>query len=646
MKNLSLRLKFILGSVAMVSLFGITALIITWFTISRELIAEHRETGLFIANYIADWSAGYVLTRQYTNLSMQITDYAVENDYIEYIFIMDERHRVVAHTFGDSFPTALKSLQVPFGEERYSSERFRSEKGVIINIVVPILKGQAGYVHLGISERHVTQNVAELISIMILIMLGVLMVGVAVTILATRTLTEPLAKLVEVVTAAGSGNNLQKVQIVSHDEIGRLAAAFNQMVDDLRRTTVSREKYQKQNDFLNDIIESIPYPFCVIDVRDYTLKLANSAATSSRVSLRSQCYNLTRRLDRSCAEEIGSCPLPDVVRDRTPHIVEQTMTMEDGTQKNFEVHGYPIFNLNGEVIQIIEYIIEITDRKRAEMQLKKFSEKLKQSNEELQNFAYIASHDLQEPLRKITAFGERLYGKYFDNLDERGREYMSRMDNAARRMQTLINDLLAYSRVTTKAQPFTRVNLYEIIQGVLSDLEVRIEQTAGTVEIDGMMTIDADPLMMRQLFQNLIGNALKFHRDGVPPRIEISGDKIRKFNGIGPVQNRAGDYFRIRITDNGIGFDEKYSDRIFGIFQRLHGRSAFEGSGVGLAISRKIIERHHGQISVKSTPGEGTEFTILLPVIQKREKGIEETLEETLSDGEEHGPSHLSDRQT
>jgi signal transduction histidine kinase len=194
------------------------------------------------------------------------------------------------------------------------------------------------------------------------------------------------------------------------------------------------------------------------------------------------------------------------------------------------------------------------------------------------------------------------------------------MQNAAERMQTLINDLLTLSRIMTKAQPFVPVDLAQVVQEVLSDLEVRIEHTRGQVEVGELCTIDADPLQMRQLLQNLIGNALKFHQDVEPPRVRIYSQLLK-----GEQQQSTGNsaipaLCQILVEDNGIGFDEKYKDRIFNPFQRLHGRSEYEGTGMGLAICRKIVERHNGSITVQSGLGQGSTFIVTLPLQQRQEK--------------------------
>lgn len=241
---------------------------------------------------------------------------------------------------------------------------------------------------------------------------------------------------------------------------------------------------------------------------------------------------------------------------------------------------------------------------------------LERSNRELQDFAFVASHDLQEPLRKIQAFGDRLRTVQGPQFSDQGRDYLDRMSGAAERMHTLINDLLGYSRVTTKAQPFAPTDLNKVVDGVLGDLETRIEQSGGSVTVRNLPTIDADEFQMRQLFQNLVANALKFARSDTPPIVEVSADVFQgEFASIG--RSMPEELVRISVSDNGIGFDEKYLDRIFTPFQRLHGRNEYEGTGIGLAVCRKIVERHGGSLTAESIPGKGSTFIAILPLMQK-----------------------------
>ena len=258
--------------------------------------------------------------------------------------------------------------------------------------------------------------------------------------------------------------------------------------------------------------------------------------------------------------------------------------------------------------------------RRSEEKLRQFTMQLERSNRELQDFAYVASHDLQEPLRKIVVFGERLKEKCAEAFSTEGRDYLERMQKAASRMQILINDLLAFSRVTTKAQPFASVNLAEVAREVVSDLEARIEQVKGRVELGALPLIEAEPLQMRQLLQNLIGNALKFRRPEEPPVVKVDAkiiNGIRPRSGAGALEEQL---LQLTVSDNGIGFDEKYLDRIFNVFQRLHTRNEYEGTGMGLAITRKIVLYHGGDITAKSKPGHGATFIATFPVTHPKKE--------------------------
>jgi signal transduction histidine kinase len=255
------------------------------------------------------------------------------------------------------------------------------------------------------------------------------------------------------------------------------------------------------------------------------------------------------------------------------------------------------------------------DLGRSHVELKDYAQKLERSNSELQDFASVASHDLQEPLRKVQAFSDRLRKRCAEALDDQGRDYLDRIQNAAARMQTLINDLLTYCRVATKAQPFVPTDLVSVTREVVSDLEARIEQVSGQVVLGELPTVDADPLQVRQLMQNLIGNSLKYSRPDVPPVVKV-WSKHEPHDAGSAAGAPPRPFCQIVVEDNGIGFDQIYSERIFTIFQRLHGRNEYEGTGIGLAVCRRIVERHGGTITAQSTPGNGATFMVSLPIRQ------------------------------
>ncbi|MFZ5766819.1 MAG: ATP-binding protein [Thermodesulfobacteriota bacterium] len=256
----------------------------------------------------------------------------------------------------------------------------------------------------------------------------------------------------------------------------------------------------------------------------------------------------------------------------------------------------------------INFLIQ---KRRSELELSDFARRLEQINRELKDFTYVVSHDLQEPLHLIRAFAERITKRSRSVLDDQGALYLERIVKAAGRMQSLIDGLLQYSRLTTQAREFTVVNLTDVVREVIADLEVRIDQLGAVIRVSELGVVEADPLQMRQLFQNLVSNALKYSSGVEPPFIEVF-----------PVDSqerctRSG-VCRIVVKDNGIGFDSCFQEQIFGLFQRLHGRDEYNGTGIGLAICKKIVERHGGAIAARSAAGQGAEFVVTLPLKQKK----------------------------
>lgn len=247
-------------------------------------------------------------------------------------------------------------------------------------------------------------------------------------------------------------------------------------------------------------------------------------------------------------------------------------------------------------------------------ELSLYSDELARSNRELEDFAFVASHDLQEPLRKIRAFGNRLESGYNDVIDERGKDYLARMLNAAERMSMLISDLLAFSRVSTRGKEFDEVDLNNTIQSVLGDLEIAIDETSAEISVGDMPVIRGDKSQLEQLFLNLISNALKFQSKGVTPAVNINAEKATESDTHDILMADEYDWIKITVKDNGIGFEQSFAEKIFAPFQRLHGRSEYKGTGIGLAVCRRIVERHNGQITALSSPGQGATFSIIMPV--------------------------------
>lgn len=268
---------------------------------------------------------------------------------------------------------------------------------------------------------------------------------------------------------------------------------------------------------------------------------------------------------------------------------------------------------------------ELTHRQQTEDQLRAYDTQLRgqirqleASNEELERFAFVASHDLQEPLRKIQSFANLITDRYGNLFDADSMLFMGKISNSAERMSKLIKDLLNFSRISSHRENFELVSLSDIVQRILDDQELRIKGLDVQLDVSNLPDVEGIASQMDHLFNNLISNALKFIRPGVQPllRIHVQAIDGESYTGLIPGRN----YFEITIEDNGIGFEEKYLDHIFKVFQRLHGKSAFEGTGIGLAICKRVVMYHHGYITARSQPNAGTTFVVVLPESQSQQQ--------------------------
>jgi signal transduction histidine kinase len=360
---------------------------------------------------------------------------------------------------------------------------------------------------------------------------------------------------------------------------------------------------------LLDIIDTVREPLIVLDA-EFRVTQANRAFFRTfRVAPEDTIGEVLFTLGDG---QWDIAPLRELLRDKLA--VEPQLNDFD-VDHSFPGIGRKIMLLNARLVSqgpnlpriILLAIEDITARRFTEWRLAEQHRELERSNAALDEFASVASHDLQEPVRKILSFGDLLSTSAGAALDGPARGYLDRMLSAAARMRTLISDLLLYSQVSTSVQPFVSTDLARIAKEVIADLETAIAESGGRVEVGPLPVIAADPLQMRQLLQNLLGNALKYRRNDAPPVVRLGCASAD-----GP--DRA-----ITVTDNGIGFNERHAGKIFGMFVRLHGRAQYDGSGIGLAICRKIVERHGGTIAAKSTLGQGATFTVTLPVTQAAE---------------------------
>ncbi|VAX08409.1 hypothetical protein MNBD_GAMMA26-568 [hydrothermal vent metagenome] len=429
--------------------------------------------------------------------------------------------------------------------------------------------------------------------------LVVILVAIGLSYYFADALTRPLARLVDATQKIADGDFTHTVENTARDEIGHLSKSFNTMVDelanDIEKRMQTEQALRKSEEHFQALANKAPVGIFQFDVAGACTFANPKCADIMGVTEQDVLSNDwviwvypgdQGRVHTGWRKSIDEC-CSFYSEFRFTHQHEQL------TWVICEI--YPERDAMGEVQCYIGTITDVTAQKI-------ITEELKRSNDELDSFARIASHDLKEPMRKILAFGSILEEDYLSAMDEKGANYLNRIISAANRMQNLIDGLLIYSRVTTKAQPSKAVDLKIIIADVLSDLEVMIDETKGKVIVENLPLVLADSLQMRQLLQNLITNSLKYHRDDMPPEVLISSKLM-------------GDMVEITISDSGIGFDKNHAERIFGVFERLHGRGGkYDGTGVGLSICKKIVERHGGTIKACGELGNGAQFIFTIPL--------------------------------
>jgi signal transduction histidine kinase len=357
-----------------------------------------------------------------------------------------------------------------------------------------------------------------------------------------------------------------------------------------------------------DVLETLPTMICLL-TPDYHVKFANRAFRDKfGESEGRHCYDYCFGRTEPC----DFCESYEVLETGQPHQWE--VKAPDGSI--IEAYDFPFTDVDGTPL-ILEMDVDVTEQRQTQNALKKINEtleeqvkertqelsksniELKRSNKELKQFAYISSHDLQEPLRMVTSFTQLLERRYKGQLDNEADEYIEFIVEGAHRMKYLIDDLLTFSRLNTQAKKFENVNLETVLNEVLSNLTVSIEESNAIITHDPLPTVNADKTQMMQVFQNLIANAIKFHGSN-PPKIHISAHKDEK-------------EWKFAVTDNGIGIDPEYQKQIFEVFKRLHTREEYPGSGIGLSVSQKIIRRHGGNIWVESELGKGSTFYFTIP---------------------------------
>ncbi len=429
-----------------------------------------------------------------------------------------------------------------------------------------------------------------------------------------KILTKRLAALGKGVELIGTGNFDYRIAIDGHDELTVLSSASNEMAVKLGRSYISILSLEKEIELRkqreSELMEATDYLNNLIDYANAPIIVWNPQYCITRFN---QAFEkLTGRAADAVIGESLEILFPQFQVETSMEIISKTQSGErwesveiqishvDGSIRTVLWNSATVFAMDGITpVGTIAQGQDITERKRAEEQVQRAMADLERSNKELEQFAYVASHDLQEPLRMVSSYTQLLAQRYENQLDAKAKKYIDYAVDGAVRMQTLINDLLAYSRLNTQGKTFERIDSHVALGEALKNLTGLIKETNALVSNDDLPIVQAESSQLIQLFQNLIGNAIKF-RSVESPRIRVSAIDFS-------------DEWRFAVKDNGIGINAEYAEKVFIIFQRLHTRSEYPGTGIGLAICKRIVERHGGRIWFESETGTGCTFYFTLP---------------------------------
>ncbi len=514
--------------------------------------------------------------------------------------IFNSRGRVIYRARRPQVSGELREFSAPVWARRSAATNedlfFRREnRGRMENI---------GRIQVQVSMQALNERTAEVKRTVALVVVAVIMLASgAGYLLLVFVLDRPVAALVEATRRISQGNLEYRVPVQSHDEIGQLARSFDRMVSDLQRTMVSKE-------YVDKIIDTMIDALIVLDLAGRIERVNRAAETLLGCPETELKGALLGRFLEGEDPFFSAEGLSSLSARKYYQNLEKVMVARSGQRIPVLFSAAIMHGQNGAPQAVVCMALDITERKEAERKLETVVKELKRSNTELEQFAYVASHDLQEPLRTISSYLQLLKRRYQGKLDSNADEFIGFAVEGSKRMQQLINDLLLYSRVQTRGNPFNLTDCEAVIKKALANLQLAVLEGQARITHDPLPDVLGDEIQLVQLFQNLIGNAIKYHGPA-SPAVHVWSRRVD--NRVLPVTG-PGESWQFSIRDNGIGIAAEHYDRIFQIFRRLHTRDEYPGTGIGLAVCKKIVERHGGQIWVDSIVGQGSTFHFTIPV--------------------------------
>ncbi len=519
----TLRTRFLLAAISLLLVTASFMLVYIHTSLQTSLSNELQMRGVAIAKSFAKMATNPSLTENLIQLQLLALEFKNSEEDIEYVFIADRHGTVVAHTFEGGFPPQLAGVNPLMGNESHPIKLIRTDRGDVYDIAVPMLKGEAGTAHVGLSGDRISQSVETITMRASWLVVGLVLLVCCGAIMLASSLTRPIQLLIEGVDAIGKGDLRYRIAEQGCDEIGHLAAAFNRMAESLETTTVSRDYVEELNRGLGKTVAE----------RTAQLSKANAELTTE-VAERRRAEENVRLLNASLEERIR----------------ERTLELEV-------------------------------------------------SNRDLEAFCYSVSHDLRAPLRHVNAYSGILAEDYGELLDKEGKHYLQRLVKASHQMGQLIDELLQLSRLGRTEMREEKVDLSALAQGIFKQLQEASPERRVAVQIEPNMEVVGDEVLIGTVLQNLLENAWKYTGRQEQAVIEFGrseddGETI---------------YF---VRDNGIGFDMTYANKLFGVFQRLVTDNEFNGTGIGLATVKRIIERYGGRVWAEAQPEQGATFYFTL----------------------------------